>query len=145
MRERGRGGERSFTLAAHSPTPLSLPKSIRLFDLATSRARHTLTGHTAKVTSVAASPADPTRAASAGADRAVRIWDLARGYALRALLTPSTPQCVAYGADGRSVVSGHFDGSVRVWDAASGRETVAAAKLHEGGVTSVCVSLTGGG
>ena len=96
------------------------------------------------MTSVASSPADATRAASAGADRAIRVWDLARGYAVRALLTPSTPHCVAYGVDGRSVVSGHFDGSVRLWDGATGREALAAPRLHDGGVSSVCVSLTGG-
>lgn len=135
-----------FFFFFRSPTlfpPTLSQKSIRLFDLATSRARHTLTGHTGKVTSVSSSPADAARCASAGADRAIRVWDLARGYALRASLTPSTPHCVAYGVDGRTLVSGHFDGSVRLWDADTGRETAAAPKLHDGGVTSVCVSLTG--
>lgn len=44
-----------------------------MWDIATARLRHSLTGHTGKVVAVACSPADPHLAASCGSDRAIKV------------------------------------------------------------------------
>lgn len=83
--------------------------------LGSGRVRHTLTGHAGRVTCCAASPADPTVALSAGSDRAVKIWDLRRGFCRQSLLCGSACHSAAFSADGVLVFSGHFDGALRAW------------------------------
>ena len=83
--------------------------------LGSGRVRHTLTGHTAKVTCCAASPADPRCALSAGSDRSVKLWDLRRGFCSQSLVCGSACHSAAFSADGALVFSGHFDGALRAW------------------------------
>jgi WD40 repeat protein len=102
--------------------------SVRVWDLATTRAQATatgrrytaLTGHTRPVWSVAVTP-DGTRAVSGSADGSVRVWDLATGRE-EATLTGHAGHVfsVAVTPDGSQAVSGGEDASVRVWDLATG-------------------------
>ena len=83
--------------------------------LGSGRVRHTLTGHAAKVTCCSASPSDPRVALSAGSDRAVKLWDLARGFCSQSLPCGSACHSATFSADGALVFTGHFDGGLRAW------------------------------
>jgi WD40 repeat protein len=62
-------------------------------------------------------------AALAGADRAVRLWDVDAGRDLRrAVGHPASVWCVAFSADGTRLLSGGKDGTVRMWDVETARE-----------------------
>lgn len=83
--------------------------------LGSGRVRHTLTGHAAKVTCCSASPADSSFALSAGSDRAIKLWDLRRGFCSQSLVCGSACHSAAFSADGVLVFTGHFDGGLRAW------------------------------
>jgi WD40 repeat protein len=70
---------------------------------------------------VAVSP-DRARIATAGADRAVRLWDLARREEVRVLRGHAEVVLdVAFSPDGKQLASAGADGSVRVWDLETGK------------------------
>jgi WD40 repeat protein len=77
-----------------------------------------LRGHTDNVFAVAFHP-DGTRLASAGRDRAVWLWDLARGEEV-ARLQGHTKMVfsLAFSPDGAMLASGSEDHTVRLWDTA---------------------------
>jgi WD40 repeat protein len=101
--------------------------TVRIWDTASGDCRHTLTGHTGRVGSVAFSP-DGATVASGSADGTVRVWDTANGDCRHTLTGPIRwASAVAFSADGAAVAGGSADGGVRVWDTASGdcRHTLA--------------------
>src|SRR5438445_106724 len=65
------------------------------------------------------------RAASAGWDGSVRVWDLEAGKEVQRL-TPGFGNLfgVSFSPDGKRLAAGGANGSVRVWDAATGKELV---------------------
>ena len=76
-------------------------------------------GHVGRVNAVALSN-DGTRLASASADGTARLWDVATGRELRALLGHrGEVKAVAFSPDGGRVLTGANDG-VRLWDAGRG-------------------------
>lgn len=81
-----------------------------------------ITGHKGKIHVVELDPAGRT-AASGGADKTVRIWDLESG-ALRwgPLSQGHEVSALAYSANGSLLASGDRDGGVRLWDVTSGKE-----------------------
>ena len=94
---------------------------VRVWDLRSGAAVHTLTGHHGPVMAVAVS-ADGQRAVSGGEDGTVRVWDLRSGAAAHTLTGHNRRiSAVAISADGRYAVSGG-GGTVRVWDLADGAE-----------------------
>jgi GTPase SAR1 family protein len=96
--------------------------TVRLWDAASGRARHTLEGHGALVRSVAWSP-DGKTVASGSSDKTVRLWDAASGRARHTLEGHGDwVLSVAWSPDGKTVASGSDDKTVRLWDAASSRE-----------------------
>ena len=97
----------SYSTMSFSPTSSSM--------LGSGRVRHTLTGHAGRVTCCSASPADPSVALSAGSDRAVKVWDLRRGFCSQSLLCGSACHSACFSADGVLVFTGHFDGALRAW------------------------------
>jgi WD40 repeat protein/serine/threonine protein kinase len=79
------------------------------------------TSHKDRITSVAWAP-DGRRAVSGGADREVRLWQVARGRCLRTLKGHTdTVTAVAWSPDGRGILSAGGDRTLRLWDASTGR------------------------
>jgi WD40 repeat protein/predicted Ser/Thr protein kinase len=77
-----------------------------------------LSGHTDEVFAVAFHP-DGSRLASAGRDRAVWLWDLARGTEVARLQGhTSYVWSLAFSPDGATLASGSGDFTVRLWDTA---------------------------
>jgi RNA polymerase sigma factor (sigma-70 family) len=121
--ERNRAG--IVRTVAAKPLEPKLPQHARV-RLGTTRLRHT-----SWVTSIAFAPDDRT-VASAGADGAVRFWDLATGEPAAKLpaIKESAPsreviaQSVAYSPDGSTLVIGRRSGLVQVWDVTTGKERV---------------------
>ncbi len=110
-----------------------LDRIVTLWDLANGQSVRTLTGHTAKVQSVAISR-DGRRAASGGDDRSVRIWDVATGKEIHVLSGHTDAICeVAFSPDGKILASASSDRTVRLWDVDAGREI----RALEGHITPV--------
>ncbi|KAJ3365198.1 hypothetical protein GGF31_008606 [Allomyces arbusculus] len=77
---------------------------------------HTFTGHNGKVTAVAVTGRGDL-VVSGGADRTLRVWDVAKGNGVKSLAAASACLDLAI-ADysGTTIVSAHQDGRARVWD-----------------------------
>lgn len=92
--------------------------------------RQTLRGHALPICAMTWSN-DGHRLASAGADRAMVIWDVATGAQLPPQLRPeSTPLSVAWSPDGTLIASGGEGSDVRLWRVPEG---VVEARLVPGG------------
>lgn len=107
--------------------------TLKLWDVATGRARATLTGHTYYVGACAFSP-DGRTLASGSTDHTLRLWDVVTG-AERAVLRGHEGyiEACAFSPDGTRLVSASTDGTLRVWDAAMGR-VLMALRGHSGSV-----------
>jgi WD40 repeat protein/serine/threonine protein kinase len=152
-------GVKSVALSADGGIAVSCGRSylpnqaVQVWDTASGRCLHALTGHTNHVQSVAVS-ADGRIAVSGSVDKTVRVWDLQTGQCQRRLSGHSDQVLsVAISADGRVAVSGGLDETVRVWDVESGRclqrLSIGALKHlgrsgHTEGVTSVALSADAG-
>lgn len=78
-------------------------------------------GHDGAVLAVALSP-DATLAASAGADRTVRVWDVDSARPLLSIRGHADViRCLAFSPDGALLASGSYDKTVRLWDVATGQ------------------------
>jgi WD40 repeat protein len=100
------------------------------------------TGHTGPVYCVAWSP-DGRTALTAGADRALRLWEVATGRCRRTFEGHTeSVQSVAWSPDGRCALSAGYDHTVRLWEVASGR-CLHVWRSHGGVVYSVVWSPDG--
>ena len=91
--------------------------------------------------------------ASAGRDRAVRLWEAATGRLLRTLWGHREEAVtLAFSPDGKRLASGGGDGTVRMWDVATGKELRRLAASDDGvalvgfgaaGKTLISVGLDG--
>ena len=98
----------------------SWDKTLRVWDLDTGRALHTLEGHTADVEAVAATT-DGERVVSGSRDHTLKVWDLNTGRVLRTLEGHSASVLgLAVTADGKRAVSASWDKTLKVWDLDSG-------------------------
>ena len=95
---------------------------IQLWDTATGKLSHTLTGHTRWVKSIAFS-ADSERLVSSDGYETIRLWDTATGK-LKSVLNwkhGTSTHTLAFSPNGRFIASGHYDG-VKLWDNTAGRQ-----------------------
>ncbi|ODQ51815.1 DNA excision repair protein ERCC-8, partial [Saitoella complicata NRRL Y-17804] len=101
---------------------------VRLVDLRTSSAAHTLTSPYSRsgTLDVAWSPRSPHHIASTHDDGSLRLWDIRRASPLlhttRAHSSGATG--VEWTSDGGQVVTAGWDGKMRVWDVEQGRDCV---------------------
>ena len=104
--------------------------------------RHTLTGHSADVVSVAVTR-DGRRAVSASVDQTLKVWDLESGERLRTLEGHrGRVWSVALTEDGRRAVSASDDKTLKVWDLESG-QALRTLEGNSGGVGSVALTRDG--
>ncbi len=119
---------------------VSRDKSVRIRDLEGSGFREKIIGfHDQPLETVCMTP-DSKRAASAGFDHTIEVWDLASKRSLRVLLGHTgIIWSVSITADGRRLVSGSDDCTVKIWDLES---DVSASNLegHDQKVTRICVT-----
>ncbi len=92
-----------------------------LSDLQTGRVRHLLSGHKARVLSVAFSPGG-RRVVTTGADGTARVWNTATGNLERKLSGHAgVVTDAAFSPDGRWLASCSEDRTLRLWDTATGK------------------------
>ncbi|MEM7544656.1 MAG: c-type cytochrome [Pseudomonadota bacterium] len=95
--------------------------TILIWDRASGSVLHRITGHSAKIMALAASP-DGRMIASASWDRTVGIWDVETGALIQTMTGHSQlVNDVAFGAEG-TIYSAANDGTVRQWRVADGTQ-----------------------
>ncbi len=92
-----------------------------IFDLKSAKIKDILTGHAGSVHH-AEFMLDSTKAATAGSDKTIRLWDLGRLKNYRTIATPSKCHAFAFYHDYTCVATAHND-SLRFWDLRSGDNT----------------------
>ncbi|MFD9563810.1 WD40 repeat domain-containing protein, partial [Streptomyces sp. NPDC059994] len=86
------------------------------WDVSTGRPLHTLTGHTANVSSVSFSP-DGTTLATGSRDGTARLWDVSTGRPLHTLTGhTANVSSVSFSPDGTTLVTIGEDNTARLWD-----------------------------
>ncbi|KAK9734035.1 hypothetical protein RND81_04G110100 [Saponaria officinalis] len=116
--------------------------NLYVWEVATSRIRHTLTGHSNKVCAVDVSKVSNRHVVSAAYDRTIKAWDLNKGYCTNTILHPSNCNAVCFNMDGRTICSGHQDGYVRQWDLETGKK-LSEVEAHSQALTSISLSRNG--
>jgi WD40 repeat protein len=98
-----------------------IDSDVRIWDLTTGSARHTLTGHTDSMIAALAVAPDGSWLASADNGGEIRIWDPATGT-IRHTLTGHTSGvwALAVTPDGSWLASAGHDREIRIWDPATG-------------------------
>ena len=121
---RGRAGIRGVAFAGPVSTTVetglacSADGSLRLWDLEDATLMAAWSGHLGEVLGLAVSP-DRTRAASAGADHTVRIWDLQPDRDVRAVRQPAGITSLAPSPDGVAIAAGDRAGVITLRDVAT--------------------------
>jgi WD40 repeat protein len=118
-------------------------RTVQVWDVATERARAALTGHSGKVFAVQWA-SDGRTLLSAGADRAVKLWDTVSGRCVRSVTTPSIVNGAVLSGDGLVVATAHQDGGVRLWDVRTGAALAENKTAHAAAATDVRVAAGGG-
>jgi WD40 repeat protein len=132
----------SVSRDGNPPFAWSRDKTLRIWDVASGKAVHTLQGHTGWLTAVAWSP-DGKQLVSASNDETLRIWDVASGETVRTLAGHTGDVGgAAWSPDGKQIISASSDNTLRIWDVASGK-TLRTLEGHTDAVTAVAWSPGG--
>jgi WD40 repeat protein/serine/threonine protein kinase len=116
--------------------------TVKLWDLASGRLRHSLSVHTAAICGLAFTP-DGKFLASGSRDGTVALWDVDSGRIVRALLGHSRSfSRIQISPDGKTLAAGGEKGTVKLWDVASGQER-APLLSHSGAVRCLAFSPDG--
>jgi WD40 repeat protein len=98
-------------------------KTIKVWDIAQRRLRHSLVGHTKDIYSVDYS-SDGRFIISGSGDKRAKLWDVVSGECVRTFGDEEGPKdgvtSVAMSPDGRYVAAGSLDRVVRLWEASTG-------------------------
>ena len=98
-------------------------REVQIWDAKTGAKKHTLTGHSQAVTSIAFSP-DGSALVAGSEDRTMRIWDAVTGELLRTISTDvHSVKSLAFSPDGETIVTGVSGGigaALCLWDIATG-------------------------
>ena len=99
---------------------LARESSLTVLDLASGIVRHTLIGHSARVTALVATP-DGTEVISGSEDHTIKVWNLASGTERYTLVGHSgSVTALVVTPDAKYVVSASRDKTLKVWDLTSG-------------------------
>jgi WD40 repeat protein len=120
----------------------AIDETVRIWDAATGRCRHTLVGHERGASAVVISP-DGTWLVSGDATGTVRIWDALTGQ-LRHTLAGHTDSVLglAISPDEEWLASASCDGTIRVWETATAKRRYIL-KGHTDRVHDVAISPDG--
>lgn len=98
-------------------------KTVRLWDLKTSRLLNTMRGHT-DVTFVALFSPDKKLIGSCSADHTIRLWETTTGKPIGVLRGHTgILSSLHFSPDGTTLLSGSMDGTIRLWDVATQNNT----------------------
>jgi WD40 repeat protein len=122
-----------------APSPPGAQPDERLFEVDSFR------GHKASVKRFAISPDGEKVASTGDFGCLVRVWELKTGKPLFELdggkVMKFGPECVAFSADGKYVLSGHAAGDVAIWDLETRQPRII--PRHAIGIDQVCASADG--
>ncbi len=121
----------------------SRDKSVRIWDVEQGQLVHHLMNNAA-VWTVRFTPTGES-VLCGGLDYRLQEWDVETGW-LRGVRHgyTDTAMCVAYGPDGRTLVTGHADGEICLWDLTDAEPRLRhRAPAHDGWVTSVTLDSEG--
>jgi WD40 repeat protein len=120
----------------------STKDTVQVWDVATSKALLSLTGHKINVASLAFSP-NGQLVATGGHDNSIRLWDAAAGaerFVLESHLTAVSS--LAFSPEGRTLASGGSDGTLKLWHVETGQE-MSSKQFSSSAVTSLVFSPAG--
>ncbi|NEO70460.1 serine/threonine-protein kinase [Moorena sp. SIO3H5] len=117
----------------------SADKTIKIWDINTGEAIHTLEGHKSYVNYLAISP-DGQQLFSASADKTIKIWDINTGEKIYTLEGhKSFINHLAVSPDGQRLFSASADKTIKIWDINTG-EKISQLKGHESAINFLLIS-----
>ncbi len=144
------GDEDEITVAAFSPDvkifAAAAGNNIKLWEVDTGKALHTLKAHKYPVSSLAFSP-NSQIVASGSMDNTIKLWDVSTGELLSTLKSgffsndghEADVNAVAFSLDGSLLISGGADNTIKIWNVSNGK-VLDTLNGHEDEITALAVT-----